>query len=85
MPTYFVGGWGHGSKQALEALPGACPCSGPLAFVQHQPTPRAADAAWRSPQPFPAATAGAVPATPAALHPIGRGAPLPPLSPACSL
>lgn len=21
--TYFIGGWGHGSKQALEALEGA--------------------------------------------------------------
>lgn len=23
VPTYFIGGWGHGSKQALEALAGA--------------------------------------------------------------
>lgn len=26
IPTYFIGGWGGGSKQALEALAGATGC-----------------------------------------------------------
>jgi hypothetical protein len=30
LPTYFVGGWGHGSKQALEALAGEPACRSAL-------------------------------------------------------
>lgn len=38
LPTYFIGGWGQGSKQALEALPGA---SGGWGWWQGGPLPGA--------------------------------------------